>query len=30
MLWEIGPATASLDLDENTRAWVDAAHEKHK
>jgi len=27
---EIGPATESLDLDEDTRAWVEAAHEKHK
>lgn len=30
MLRETGPATASLDLGEDTRSWVDAAHEKHK
>lgn len=29
MLREVGPATESLDLDEDTRAWIDAAHEKH-
>lgn len=30
MIAEIGPATESLDLDEDTQAWVEAAHEKHK
>jgi len=30
MLDEIGPATASLDLDADIRAWVEAAHQKHK
>lgn len=30
MLDEIGPASESLDLDEDTRAWIDAAHEKHQ
>lgn len=30
MLDEIGPATESLDLDEDTRAWVETAHGKHK
>ena len=30
MLDETGPATESLDLDADTRAWVAAAHEKHK
>lgn len=30
MLQEVGPASGSLDVDEETRAWIDAAHEKHK
>ena len=30
MLEELGPATETLDLDADTQAWVDAAHEKHK
>lgn len=29
-LENLGPATDSLDLDADTQAWVDAAHEKHK
>ena len=30
MVDALGPATTNLDLDENTEAWVDAMHEKHK
>lgn len=30
MLDEIGPATESLDLEEDTRAWMETAHEKLK
>lgn len=30
MLDAIGPATESLDLDADIRAWVEAAHAKHK
>ena len=30
MLEELGPATDTLDLDDDTQAWIDAAHEKHK
>lgn len=30
MLEALGPAEGSLDLDADTQAWVDAAHEKHK
>lgn len=30
MIDEIGPTSESLDLDEDTQAWIDAAHEKHK
>lgn len=30
MVETLGPATASLDLDDDTQAWVDAMHEKHK
>lgn len=30
MLEALGPATEPLDLDVDTRAWIDAAHEKHK
>jgi hypothetical protein len=30
MVEALGPATESLDLDDDTRAWIDAAHAKHK
>jgi hypothetical protein len=30
MLDAIGPAQASLSLDSDTEAWIDAANEKHK
>ena len=30
MVDALGPATTDLDLDEDTEAWVDAMHEKHK
>ena len=30
MVDALGPATTDLDLDEDTAAWVDAMHEKHK
>ena len=30
MLEELGPATETLDLDADSQAWIDAAHEKHK
>jgi hypothetical protein len=30
MVEALGPATETLDLDDDTRAWIDAAHEKHK
>jgi hypothetical protein len=30
MVEALGPATMDLDLDEDTEAWVDAMHEKHK
>jgi hypothetical protein len=30
MVEALGPATTDLDLDEDTEAWVDAMHEKHK
>ncbi len=30
MLRNTGPSTDALDLDDDTRAWIDAAHEKHK
>lgn len=30
MLQEIRPVDEPLDLDEDTRTWIDAAHEKHK
>ena len=30
MVEALGPATTSLDLDEDTQAWVGAMHEKHK
>jgi hypothetical protein len=30
MVDALGPATSDLDLDEDTKAWVDAMHEKHK
>jgi hypothetical protein len=30
MVDALGPATTELDLDEDTEAWVDAMHEKHK
>lgn len=30
MVDALGPATADLDLDEDTAAWVDAMHEKHQ
>lgn len=29
MLQDVKPVDEPLDLDEDTRAWVDAAHEKH-
>jgi hypothetical protein len=30
MVDALGPATTDLDLDDDTEAWVDAMHEKHK
>ncbi len=30
MVNALGPATTDLDLDEDTEAWVDAMHDKHK
>lgn len=30
MVDALGPAKTDLDLDEDTEAWVDAIHEKHK
>ena len=30
MVDALGPAKTDLDLDEDTEAWVDAMHEKHK
>jgi hypothetical protein len=30
MVDALGSATTDLDLDEDTAAWVDAMHEKHK
>lgn len=30
MVDALGPATTELDLDEDTEAWVEAMHEKHK
>lgn len=30
MVKALGPASTNLDLDEDTEAWVDAMHEKHK
>jgi hypothetical protein len=30
MVDALGPATTDLDLDEDTEAWVNAMHEKHK
>jgi hypothetical protein len=30
MLEALGPAEQSLALDADTRAWIEAAHEKHK
>ncbi len=30
MVNALGPATTDLDLDEDTKAWVDAMHDKHK
>jgi len=30
MVEVLGPATTSLDLDDDTKAWIDAMHEKHK
>lgn len=30
MVEALGPATEALDLDDDTQAWIDAAHEKHK
>lgn len=30
MVDALGPASMDLDLDDDTEAWVDAMHEKHK
>jgi hypothetical protein len=30
MVDALGPATMDLDIDEDTAAWVDAMHDKHK
>jgi hypothetical protein len=30
MLQNLDSAPEPLDLDEETRSWIDAAHEKHK
>jgi hypothetical protein len=30
MVEALGPATDDLELDDDTKAWIDAAHEKHK
>jgi len=30
MVESLGPATTDLNLDDETSAWVDAMHEKHK
>lgn len=30
VLASLGPASTDLDLDEDTKIWIDAMHEKHK